>query len=232
MPVRWWPRTPIWENYTQVFDQAPFLRYLLNSLFVGASVTLLNLLTCSMAGFSFAKYHYWGRDYLFIFVLATLMVPLSVIYVPLFILVKGFGWINTYAGLILPAATGAFGIFLMRQNIVQIPDSLLDAARIDGASEWSLYWRIVLPLARPALAALSIFVFLNNWDSLLWPLLVVNHEDLKTLPLGLSTFVSAYGTNYPVLMAASTMAIAPIIGGFIILQRHFVNAWMFSGLKD
>lgn len=232
IPMEWIPGAIHFENYTHPFESQPIGRYFLNSAFVAALVTILNVLTCSMAGYSFAKFHYRGRSVLFLVVLSTLMVPIQVIIVPLFVLVKALGWVNTYTGLILPAGTSAFGVFLMRQYFLGIPNDFIDAARIDGSSEFGIFWRIMLPLVRPALTALTIFIFMNNWNSFLWPLLVVTKEELMTLPVGIAGFESAYSTNYGELMAVSVMAMVPVFLVFIVLQRQFIEGMALSGLKQ
>jgi multiple sugar transport system permease protein len=232
VPVRWIPRVLHFENYPLALKQGPFGRYFFNSLFIAASVTLLNLLTCSLAGYSFAKHRYWGRDILFGFVLATMMVPIASMVIPLFLVVKAAGWINSYWGMIIPAGTSALGIFLMRQNILAIPDDLIAAARIDGCSEIGIYWRIILPLIGPALSSLAIFIFMWNWDSFLWPVLVASSDQYKTLPIGIAAFESSYGTNYPQLMAVANMAMAPVLVVFFILQRNFIEAMALSGIKE
>lgn len=232
VPMRWVPLPLHWENYVRAFGQQPVGRYFINSVVVAVAVTLLNLVTCSMAGYSFSKFRYFGCETLFLAVVSTMLIPIQVIIVPLFVLVKILGWVNTYAGLIIPAGTSAFGVFLMRQYILSVPDALLDAARIDGASEWRIYWQVVLPAVRPALGALAIFIFTNNWDSFLWPLLVVNKESMMTLPLGIANFQSSYSTNYPELMAVSLITTLPVLGVFLILQRQFVQSIALSGMQS
>ncbi len=174
-------------------------------------VTLLNLLTCSLAGYSFAKFHYPGRNLLFGMVLATMMIPLASMIIPLFIVVRDLGWVDSYWGLIIPAGTSAFGIFLMRQHMLTIPDDLLDAARLDGSSEPRIFFGIVVPMSKTALSSLAIFIFMWNWDSFFWPLLVATDDQYRTLPLGIALFESSYGTNYPQLMAVAFMAMLPVL---------------------
>lgn len=231
VPVQWIPRALHWSNYVDGWNAQPFGRYFFNSVFVATCVTILNLLTCSLAGYSFAKFQYIGRNVFFSFVLATLMVPYVSMVVPLFLVVKDLGWVNSYAGLIIPAGTSAFGIFLLRQHMLAIPDELLSAARIDGAGEVRIFWQIVLPLSRTALSALAIFIFTSNWDSFLWPLLVVQSDSLRTLPLGIAAFNSSYSTNYPELMAVALLAMLPVLILFLVLQRNFIEALTLSGVK-
>jgi multiple sugar transport system permease protein len=230
-PIQWIPNDLKWDNYQTPLREHPIGRYFKNSLFVGVSVTLLNLLTCSLAGYSFAKFRYPGRNLLFGIVLATLMIPLASLIVPLFMVVKSLGMVDTYWGLIIPAGTSAFGIFLMRQHMMTIPDDMLDAARIDGSSEPRIFLGIVLPMSRAALASLAIFIFMWNWDSFFWPLLVATDEAHRTLPLGIALFESSYGTNYPQLMAVAFLAMLPVLIVFLVLQRSFIEAMTNVSVK-
>lgn len=232
IPMRWIPRVHHFENYVKPFKETQLARNFLNSVLVSTAVTCFNVITCTMAGYSFAKFHYCGRDVLFICVLATLMVPIQVILVPLFVLVKSFGWLNTYWGLIVPAGTSAFGVFLMRQYFLTVPSDLMEAARIDGCGEFRIFCDIMLPLVRPALSTLVIFIFMNNWNSFLWPLLVVNKESIMTLPLGIAAFESTYSTNFPELMAVSIASTLPVLVTFLLMQRQFIEGIALSGLKS
>lgn len=231
VPIQWFPSVPQWSNYPTVLQEYPIGRWFGNSLFVALSVTILNLLTCSLAGYSFAKFDYWGRDVFFAAIIGTLMVPLVTFIIPLFTVIKNLGWINSYKGLIIPAGTSAFGIFLMRQHMLAVPDDLLDMARVDGASEVRIFWQIVLPLSKPALATLAIFIFMLNWNSFLWPLLVATDHEYWTLPLGIAGFESSYGTNYPQLMAVAFLAMLPVLTTFLILQRNFIRSLALTGIK-
>jgi ABC-type glycerol-3-phosphate transport system permease component len=230
-PIQWIPRELIWENYITPLREHPIGHYFRNSLFVAVSVTLLNLFTCSLAGYSFAKFSYVGRNVLFGLVLATMMVPLASMIIPLFIVVRNLGWVDSYLGLIIPAGTSAFGIFLMRQHMLTIPDDLLDAARLDGSSEPRIFLSVVLPMSRTALSSLAIFIFMWNWDSFFWPLLVATDDQYRTLPLGIALFESSYGTNYPQLMAVAFLAMLPVLIVFLVLQRNFIEALTMSSIK-
>ncbi|WP_146605109.1 carbohydrate ABC transporter permease [Jiangella anatolica] len=233
-PMRWLPSQWLWSNFTLPFEQAPFARYYLNSTVVGVSVTLLNVVTCTLAGYSFSKFAYRGRNVLFFVVLATLMVPLEVIYVPLYALVFDLGWVNSFAGLIIPSATSAFGIFLMRQSIDGLPDELLEAARIDGAGELRILRHVVAPMMVSPMAALALFIFMTNWDSHLWPLLVGNDADHQTLPVGLAAMqANNLGSGgLPMMMAAALLALLPTLLLFLVLQRKFVEGiTMTAGIK-
>ncbi|MCA9859237.1 MAG: carbohydrate ABC transporter permease [Thermomicrobiales bacterium] len=230
-PVKWIPSEWKWDNFATVWREHPIDRYFRNSIIVAVSVTFLNLLTCSLAGYSFAKFDYPGRTLMFGVVLATLMIPLASMIIPLFMVVKSLGWVDSYWGLILPAGTSAFGIFLMRQHMTTIPNDLLDAARLDGASEPRIFGGIILPMSKTALSSLAIFIFMWNWDSFFWPLLVTTNESYRTLPLGIALFESSYGTNYPQLMAVALMAMLPVLIVFLVLQRNFIEALTMSGVK-
>src|SRR3954447_18294918 len=230
-PIQWIPSELHWDNYTTPLREHPIGNYFKNSLFVGVCVTLLNLVTCSLAGYSFAKFRYLGSNLLFGIVLATMMVPLASMIIPLFMVVKSLGWVDSYLGLIIPAGTSAFGIFLMRQHMPTIPDDMLDAARLDGSSEPRIFFGLVLPMSRAALSSLAIFIFMWNWDSFFWPLLVATDEKYRTLPLGIALFESSYGTNYPQLMAVAFLAMLPVLIVFLVLQRSFIEALTMSGIK-
>ena len=230
-PIQWLPKTLRWDNFTTPLRDQPILHYFKNSILVAVSVTLLNLLTCSLAGYSFAKFRYPGRDLLFGTVLATMMIPLASMIIPLFIVVRDLGWVDSYWGLIIPAGTSAFGIFLMRQQMLTIPDDLLDAARLDGSSEPRIFVSIVLPMSRTALSSLAIFIFMWNWDSFFWPLLVATDDRYRTLPLGIALFESSYGTNYPQLMAVALLAMLPVLAVFLVLQKNFIEALTMSSVK-
>jgi ABC-type glycerol-3-phosphate transport system permease component len=231
IPLQWLPEVFRWDNYSTALQEHPIAHYFRNSLIVGVAVTALNLLTCSLAGYSFAKFTYRGRDLLFGVVLATMMIPLASMIIPLYLVVRDLGWIDSYWGLIIPAGTSAFGIFLMRQQMLTIPNDLLEAARLDGSSEPRIFLEIVLPLSRTALASLAIFIFMWNWDSFLWPLLVATEDEYRTLPVGVALFESSYGTNYPQLMAVAFLAMIPVLVVFLLLQRQFIQALTMSGIK-
>jgi len=224
-PMRWWPSHVTWSNFAKPFERVPFGRYYLNSVVVGVAVTLLNVATCTLAGYSFSKFAYRGRSLLFLIVLATMMIPLEVIYVPLYALVYDLHWVNSFTGLIVPAGTSAFGILLMRQSIDGLPDEILDAARLDGAGELRILWRIVTPMMSAPIAALALIVFMATWDSHLWPLLVGSDDQHRTLPVGLAAMQAdnAGTTGIPMLMAAAVMALLPTLILFVLLQRRFVQ---------
>lgn len=230
----WFPHDWQWSNLLAPFQIAPFGTYFLNSTFVGVSVTILNLITCTAAGYSFSKFRYPGRQVAFVIVLATLMVPLEVLYVPLYTLVYDLGWVDSFAGLIVPAATSAFGIFLMKQSIDSVPDELLEAARLDGAGELRILASIVVPSVAGPMSALALFVFMTNWDSHLWPLLVASSDDHRTLPVGLAAMQANNlgDTGVPIILMAALLAVLPTVLLFLTLQRRFVDGiTMTAGLK-
>jgi len=231
IPIRWLPSQARFNNFADAWNSAPFYHYLFNSLFVALAVTASTLLFASLAGHALAKFSFPGRDVCFAFVLSTMMIPFTVIIIPLFVLVRDLGWMNSYYALIVPAGVSAFGIFLMRQFIMTLPDELLDAARIDGASEPAIFRVIVLPLTKPALATLALLTFMNNWDSFLWPLVVTTGNTYRTLPVGLAAFQTQYVTHYEWIMAVATLVTLPVFALFLGLQRYFVQGIVMSGLK-
>jgi multiple sugar transport system permease protein len=232
MPLRWFPDPINWNAYGEAWRAQDFTRYFLNSTFIAAAITLGNLLLGSLAGYSLSKFRYFGRGFLFILILSTMMLPLEVTMVPLFLIIKNFGWPNTYEGLIVPFIVEGFGVFLMRQYLMSIPSELIEAARIDGASELRIYWGIVMPLCKPALAALGVFTFREAWDMYIWPLIIVTKDSLRTLPLGISLFMSSFGTAWDQLMAVAAIGTLPMVLLFFFLQRSFIKGIAISGLKD
>ena len=231
VPMRWLPDSLHWNNYTDAFEVAPFARYFLNSAIVAASVTATSVFYGAMAGYGFSKFRFPGRDLVFGLILVTFMIPFPVIMIPLFVLVRNFGWVNTYWGLIIPGALTGFAVFMMRQFIQAIPGELFDAARIDGAGELRIFLTMVLPLARPALATLGILTFLESWNNLLWPLIVIQSDDMETIPLGLTQFSTLYSTNYAQMLAMAVIASLPVLVVFVIGRRQIINSLMLSGLK-
>ncbi|CAM5630020.1 MULTISPECIES: carbohydrate ABC transporter permease [Streptomyces] len=234
-PPVWIPSHWTLDNFTALLDQLDMPRYFLNSLIVAVLVTACNLVFCSMLGYALAKLDFTGRSKVFGLVLAALMVPGNLMILPLYVLMNGMGLIDSYAGLVLPFAAGAFGVFLMRQFMLQVPDELLEAARLDGAGEWYIFWRIVMPLVKPALATLTIFTFLGSWNNFIWPLIATNDPDKYTLPVALATFANdpnrtVAGGN-GMLMAGSLLVVLPVLFVFAVLQRHFTQGVATAGLK-
>jgi multiple sugar transport system permease protein len=218
-------------NYLEVWNEGGFARYFVNSTFIALAITFAQLLTSSMAGFAFARYEFPGRTLIFYIILSTLMIPFQVIMIPLFIMMTKLGLVNTYLGMILPAIVTPFGIFMMRQFMLSIPKTLLEAARIDGASEPFIYARIMLPLCKPALAALAIFSFLGSWDNYLWPLIVINSQQLWTLPIAMSRFTEQYISQTHLQMAGASIMFLPVLIVFLLMQRNFIEGIALTGLK-
>jgi multiple sugar transport system permease protein len=234
-PPVWLPTRWTLGNFRVLLDQLDMPRYFVNSLIVAVLVTVCNLLFCSMLGYALAKLDFAGRSKVFGVVLAALMVPGNLLILPLYVLMSKLGLIDSYAGLVLPFAAGAFGVFLMRQFMQSVPDELLEAARIDGAGEWYIFWRIVLPLVKPALATLTIFTFLGSWNNFVWPLVATNDPAKYTLPVALATFANdpnrtVAGGN-GMLMAGSLLVVLPVLVVFAVLQRHFTQGIATAGLK-
>jgi multiple sugar transport system permease protein len=231
VPPTWIPRHPSLNSFRTVLQQMNFGRYTANSLIVAAISVLSVLLTSSLGGYALSKFQFPGRDLIFIAILSTIMIPFQVRMIPLYVMVYQLRLVNTYIGLVLPGAVDAFGIFLMRQYMQSIPSELLDAARIDGASEPGIFWRIVLPLCGPALSALAIFTFSWSWESFIWPLTVTNTDEMLTLPVGLSKFSGRYLTRYDLTMAAASVTVLPLLLFFLLMQRRFIEGITLTGLK-
>lgn len=229
------PREFNFDNYTMLFTLVPFGQYFLNTLFVTALTVFGQIIITSLAAYGFARLRFMGRDFLFVVCLATMMVPYQVTLIPLFLLVFGLGWVNTYQGLIIPGVSSVFAIFLLRQAFLGVPKDYQEAARIDGASEFRIYWRIFLPLNGPALATLAVFAFMGTWTDLLWPLLIARTPEMRTLELGLAYFnasTSAFRqTNWPLMMAASVVVMLPVLIVYIFAQRYFIRGISLSGVK-
>ena len=232
VPLQWIPNPVNWNAYGDAWRAQDFTRYFLNSGGIAVAITAGNLLLASLAGYSLCKFRYFGRGALFLMILSTMMLPLEVTMVPLFLIVKTLDWPNTYEGLIVPFLVDGFGVFLMRQYLKSIPNELIEAARIDGASELRIFFQIVMPLCKPALAALGVFTFREAWDMYIWPLIIVTKDSLRTLPLGISLFMSSFGTAWDQLMAVATIGTLPMILLFFFLQRSFIQGIAISGLKE
>ena len=230
-PVWFAPSKYSLDNYMYVWGQVGFARFFLNSTFVAIVITLAQLLTSCMAGFAFARYEFPGRTVIFIIIISTMMIPFQVIMIPLFIMMARLHLVNTIWGMIIPAIVTAFGIFMMRQFMMSVPKSLLEAARIDGASEPFIFARIMLPLCQPAIAALAIFAFLGSWDNYLWPLIIINSKEYWTLPIGMSRFTEQYISQTHLLMAGASIMFLPVLIVFLLMQRNFIEGITLTGLK-
>lgn len=225
------PKNPTVDNFVMVFKKVPFARFFINSFIVSATCLLVSLFFCSLAGFAFAKYRFPGRNILFLAILAKLMIPIHVQLIPLFKIVVALKVADTLFAVMLPSFISAFGIFLMRQTIAQIPNELLDAARVDGLGEFAVFLRIILPLSRTPLITLAIIFFVWKWGEFLWPLIVLSSLDKMTLPLGLVIFQNRYYIEYGPTMAAALMTILPVLMLFFVLQRKVTESLALSGLK-
>lgn len=230
-PMEWIPSNPQWHNYIDIWTKIPLLKFIGNTAFLTVVVTLLQLLTSSFAAYAFAKLHFRGRNLLFLGYIATIAMPWQVYMVPQFLMMSGMGLNDKLLAMICLQAFSAFGVFLMKQFYDGIPDDLCEAARIDGLSEYGIWWKIMLPLSKPSLATLTIFTFVNTWNDFLGPLLYLHTESKKTLQLGLRMFIGQYSAEYGLIMAASVVALIPVLVVFIALQKYFVQGIASSGLK-
>lgn len=232
VPPILWPNPPQWQNFSEAMSVAPFARFFFNSAFVSICVTAGSLFINSLAAFAFAKYPFRGREFVFIAILATMMIPGQVTMIPSFLLLKHLAWLDSYTGLIVPGLASAFGIFFLRQAMLTIPDDYLDAARLDGASELAIFRRVALPIVKPALATLGVFTFLGVWNDFLGPLIVVKSEEMKTLPLAISALSAGhYVMSWPLLMAGASFVILPVLIVYVFAQRYFVDGIAAGGLK-
>ncbi len=232
MPPQWIPRPFQWQAYVTAWSAAPFFRLFLNSIIMAVSVTLGHLLIGSLAAFSFARIKVAGGRVIFLLYLATIMIPPQVLLIPQYLIVHRLGWIDSYLGLIVPTLTGAFSTFLFRQFFFTIPVDLEEAALIDGCSWYRIYWTIILPLSKPALASVTIIIFTQNWNSFLWPLVVTNRMQMRNVQVGLAIFRTEFVTYWPELMAACTFVTIPTLLIFLIFQKHFVRGIATTGLKE
>ncbi|SDN89368.1 carbohydrate ABC transporter permease [Alkalicoccus daliensis] len=232
-PIRWIPETLTFQNYVDVFmrDDVPVLRWFWNSFFVATVHTMLMLLVNSMSAYAFSRLHFRGRDVLFWSLMGTMMIPPVMNLVPLYGLISNLGWVNNYAALIFPGLASVFGIFLLRQFFIGIPVELEEAARIDGASAFFIYWRIILPLAKPALVVLALFTFMANWNDYLWPLIVTSSTEMRTLPVGLAIMQGTFNIQFAKLMAATVLSAIPVIILFVFAQKFIVKGIAMTGIK-
>lgn len=226
------PAEPTLANYRTLFSQLQMGRFLKNSTLVAVAITLFSLLANSMAGYAFAKLRFRGRERLFRGLIAALVIPAQVAMLPLFLILKSIGLVNTYAGVILPSVATIFGIFLVRQYALSVPDSLIEAARIDGASEFRIYRKIVLPLLRPILVTLAVFTFLASWNDFLWPLIVLADDDRYTLPVALASLSREHVQDNELMMAGSVVTVVPVLLLFLFLQRYYIEGIVLGGVKE
>lgn len=231
-PPRLIPGFHYLENFAALQENVDFVRSIGNSLLIAVSYTILSLVLCSMAGFAFAKYEFKFKEPLFYFILATLVLPIQLLIIPLFLLMTQLGWTNSYLAVILPWAANPLGIFLMRQNMKAIPDALLESARMDGATEFQLYYKIALPTMLPSLAALAIILFLNQWQAFLYPLVILQEEKMFTIPIALAQLVGQQRVYFDQVMVATSLAIIPIFLTFIFLQQYFIKGILSGSVKQ
>jgi multiple sugar transport system permease protein len=231
MPPQWIPNPATLDSYHRIFELYPVGRMLFNSLLVASLTTLGQLVTCSMAAYAFARLKFRGQNLVFLLYLATLMVPFQVTITPLFIMMRIFGWINTYQGLILPGVFSAFGTFLLRQSFMTIPTEYEEAAHMDGASPLTIFLKIILPLSKPVLATLSVFAFMGSWNAFMWPLFIVREETLMTLPVGLATLQGRWLTEWNLVMAGTVITVLPMLLLYLVAQKYLVQGYVMSGLK-
>lgn len=230
-PPRWIPERFLWENFKIAWGMAPFGRFYLNSTFVTTAATGSQVVLGALAAYAFARLQFPGREVIFVLFLSTLIVPVQATMVPLFVIMSKLGWIDTYQGLIVPFAARAFPIFFLRQFFLTIPNELEDAATIDGCGRLRFLRQIMLPLARPALGAITLFTFLHHWSDYVWPLIVTNSTSMRTLPVGLRYFISQQGSYYHYMMAAGLIVMLPVLALFFAMQRQFIKGVVMTGLK-
>ncbi len=230
-PIQWIPAEPEWGNYSRIWTQIPLLTYILNTVKLTIIVTLLQLFTSSFAAYAFAKLRFKGRNALFLGYIATIAVPWQAYMVPQFMMLRGMGLNNTHLAIIILQAFSAFGVFMMKQFYEGIPTELCEAARIDGMTEYGIYAKIMLPLAKPSLSTLTIFTFVNTWNDFLGPYIYLTRDNLKTIQLGLRSFIGQYSSEYGLIMAGSVVTMIPVIAVFLALQKYFVEGVASSGLK-
>lgn len=232
VPIRFLPEQLRWSNFSDVWEACPFFHFMFNSFFVATVTTLLQLFFCAMGAYAFARLNFKGRDKLFIAYLGTMMIPPQVTYIPMFIIFSKIDLVDTYWGLIIPGIFSAYGTFLLRQFFMGIPKTLEESVRIDGGGYWLCFMRIIIPMSKPALATLGTFTFLGNWNNFMWPLLVTQTLKMKTLPVGITYFIGQYATNWPLLMAAATLAMLPMMIIYLFAQKYFVAGVTLTGMKS
>lgn len=225
------PSGLVWSNFTEAWGKLPWTQFYINSIVIAVIAVVVTVFINLLAGYTFAKYKFPGRDILFLLLISTLMIPIQVTMVPAFLIVSDLGWVNTYQGVIAPRAAEAFGIFMVRQFMVSIPDELIEAARLDGAGELGIFWKVVLPLSWPIIAVLTIFTFMWRWNDFAWPLVILQEQSAYTVPLGLNLMKGEFFTDWTGIMAMSLVSILPMLIVFIFFQRYFIEGMATSGMK-
>jgi len=231
IPPQLIPEEFVWDNYSYILTELPFSLWFFNTILVALLVTVGTVLIDALAAYAFAKKQFWGRDFLFGLMLATIMIPGALLLIPAFLITNWLGLLNSYGGLIIPGLANVLGVFLLRQFMQTIPEELEHAARIDGCSDFGVFWRIILPLSAPALATLSIVVFTSQWNNLVWLLVVLNDKDLYTLPLGLALLRSEFQVNYGITSASAFLSVVPLVIVFLFLQRYFLEGLTVGAVK-
>jgi len=231
IPIKIFPKSLFWGNYELLFEKTNFVRWFFNSVFIGASRMVLAVAVSLMAGYAFAKFDFRFKSPLFLLIIATLTLPIYVLIVPLYSMMVAFGWTDHYIALILPLAAQAIGVFLSRQYLLSIPDEILDSARVDGAGEWGIFWRIIVPLSQPVIAVMAILFFTASWNDYIWPLVVLTKDQMYTVSLGLPTLIGPYSQEYGAVMAGSFLSTVPIIIIFLIMQRRFIEGITQGAVK-
>jgi len=231
LDINFFPQTWTLANYREVIFDTRFPRWFFNSMVVALATTLSGLFFCSLIGYTLTRMRFPGRQVIFILILSTLMVPTEMLVIPWFVMSSDFGWINTFWGIAFPGLMPAFGVFLMRQFFQTLPRDLFDAARVDGIGEFGLFWRIGLPLVKPALAALGIFAFIGNWNAFLWPLIIAKSASMRTIPVGIALFSGEAGTAWNLIMAANALAIIPVLLVFFVFQKQIIEGVVLTGTK-
>lgn len=225
------PAAPTLDNYIRVISDGRFLRWFLNSTFVALAVTLSNVFFDSLVGYTLAKFEFRGRYFVFLAILSTLMIPTEMLVIPWYLMSSQLGWIDSYWGIMFPGMMTAFGTFLMKQFFEGVPNDFLEAARVDGLNEFTIWWKIAMPMVTPAISALAIFTFLGNWTAFFWPLIVTTSRELYTLPVGLSSFAVEQSIQWEMIMTGAALATIPTLLVFLLLQRYIVRGVMLAGLK-
>lgn len=231
-PPQFIPLDPVLTQYEELFTRLNLTGYLWNSVIISVGVTFFSLFFNSLAGYAFAKFRFSGKESLFKFLLSSMIVPGQVTMLPVFLLLKNMGLINTYWAIIIPAMSSIFGIFLIRQYCYSIPDSLIEAAKIDGANEFTIYIKLILPLCKPILVTLGLFTFIGTWNDFLWPLIVMTNSDMYTMPVALANLMGEHVQDTELMMASSVLTILPVMLVFLILQRHYIKGILLGGVKE
>jgi len=232
LPIQWVPRPPLWGNFPDAYATVGFTHYFVNSAIVTGSVTLINVTLAALAGYGLAKYRFVGNHLLLVLMLTTLMLPLEVIMVPLYLTMEQLRWLNSYQGMIVPVAANAIGVLMMRQYFLSLPDDLIAAARIDGAGHLRTFLRIGVPLAWPAILTVAVLIFQSTWDDFVWPFLIISNSSKATVPLAVQMFQSAETSNFPELMAVSLIASLPLTVLFLVFQRQIIGGVVTTGLRQ